>query len=586
MFHSIIFLGALYLGTASMPSGGTEVPDTIATAVVSAQKCAVVSRVDTVKVGGSVTESFTESLSRIPGLQINDYGGMSAIKNISIRGMGSTHTSVLVDGVKVENAQSGQIDLGMLGLENVGSYSVDYVGSKVNLVTAAPQFADGKDFGGRLSVNAGSFGTYAPSARFDFRLPGNLVLSVNGRYESSDGDFTYGDGTRRIGNDIRQFRGGADLYGGIWKMKFFYNKSERGVPGSVTWPATDRQMDRNVFVQGTVHKKFTGAYTLDARAKVAWDRMHYDGEGYSNWYDQMSLTLGSAHRFTVTDWWNVTADVEARRNNLHSDLFGAGRTSVDVKAMSSFGLERMKADVSLDWSGNFDDGGVRHNCVSPSVGLRYEAASWLDFVGTFRRAYRVPTFNDLYYTGMGNPDLLPEDAWMSGLEAEAHFSSGAWRFRSSFDAFYNSLKNKIISAPTEDPYLWMMYNLGEAEVYGLDSMMSLRYESSVSAGVQAGYTWQGGTPVPYQARGCANVTADVKYQGWSAAVRWCRRGVRQDSYGVEMLPYSLLDLTFGKSWKKISAELSVKNLLDREYEIITGYPMPGINFIAGIQYRF
>ena len=175
---------------------------------------------------------------------------------------------------------------------------------------------------------------------------------------------------------------------------------------------------------------------------------------------------------------------------------------------------------------------------------------------------------------------------MSGLEAEAHLSSGVWRFRSSVDVFYNSFKNKIVSAPTEDPYLWMMYNLGEAEVYGVDSMLSLRYESSVSAGVRAGYAWQGGTAIPYQARGSADVTADVKYQGWSAAVRWCRRGTRQDSYGEEMRPYSLLDMTFGKTWKRISAELSARNLLDRGYEIIKGYPMPGINFIAGIQCGF
>ena len=583
----MFFILSLVLGTACMPAPHVDVPDTLQAVVVSADRSAVVSRVDTLIVDGSISDvPLSDVLSRMPGVQINDYGGIAGTKNISIRGMGSTHTSVMVDGIKVGNAQSGMIDLGMLGLENMSSMTVDYVGSRVNLTTARPGFREGRSVCGRVALNAGSFGTWIPSARLGFKLSDKVSASVNASGNVSRGDFPFGDGQRRDNNDMHQFRGGADVFGDGWKVKMFWNSSDRGVPGSLTWPSADRQKDRNAFVQGTVGKSVTGLYSFDVRAKVSYDRMLYTAPTYANDYLQYGAMLGTCQTLTPARWCRISLNEDIQGDILEADSFGARRISNSTKLVSAFEVKRLKADVALEYIGAWDGGGVSHSCFAPSLGLRFKASEWFDMVGTVRRAYRIPNFNDLYYTGMGNPELLPEDAWMTGLELSAHSGWGRWKLAASGDLFYNSLKNKIVSAPTEDPYLWMMYNLGEAEVYGVDSMLSLRYESDLSAGLMAGYAFQDGTMIPYQPRHSVRVAADIGYKGWSLSAGWSLRGTRHDSYDAEMPSYSLWDITLVKKLGDFTVKLLARNVCDRYYEIVTSYPMPGVNVMGTIQYEF
>lgn len=71
----------------------------------------VVSGTDTVQIQNKI--SITDAFSAVPGVYVSDYGGLAGLKSISLRGMGSSHTDVYVDGVRVGNVQSGLTDLGI-----------------------------------------------------------------------------------------------------------------------------------------------------------------------------------------------------------------------------------------------------------------------------------------------------------------------------------------------------------------------------------------------------------------------------------------------------------------------------------------
>ncbi|MBO6239118.1 MAG: Plug domain-containing protein, partial [Bacteroidales bacterium] len=101
-----------------------ETPDTLQAVTIVADKGVVVSRTDTVSILKHNTVS--EALLRLPGLALTDYGGLSGLKGVSLRGLGTAHTAIYLDGVRVSNFQSGQNDLGMLPLETLGSAVVDY----------------------------------------------------------------------------------------------------------------------------------------------------------------------------------------------------------------------------------------------------------------------------------------------------------------------------------------------------------------------------------------------------------------------------------------------------------------------------
>mgnify|MGYP002520035345 CR=1 FL=1 len=170
-----------------------SVSDSIQSIIITADKGVIVSRVDTLPLQASSTVS--DLLHQSPGLYVGDYGGPAGLKTVSLRGLGSSHTSVYVDGVRVGNVQSGQCDLGTLGLDNFSAAVVDYAQNSLYFTTARPVFrgrASHRDCVSHLSAapdlcpvsvtarfQAGSFNTYMPYLRADFRLNDLLALSAN-----------------------------------------------------------------------------------------------------------------------------------------------------------------------------------------------------------------------------------------------------------------------------------------------------------------------------------------------------------------------------------------------------------------------
>ena len=63
-------------------------------------------------------------MRRLPGVNLRDYGGVSGLKTVSVRGLGSEHTAVIYDGVSLSDCQSGQIDLSRYSIDNVRSLSL------------------------------------------------------------------------------------------------------------------------------------------------------------------------------------------------------------------------------------------------------------------------------------------------------------------------------------------------------------------------------------------------------------------------------------------------------------------------------
>lgn len=592
--------------TAALPSDSAEhVADTLHAVTVTADKGVVISRTDTLHIRNS--SDISGELHQIPGLQLGDYGGFAGLKTVSLRGMGSPHTAIYVDGVKVGNVQSGQGDLGMLDVENFSSIVVDYAQNSISFDTARPEFKYGS-VTGKAGVSIGSFGTYLPSARVDFKLSDRLALSANAAGIISKGDFTYGEDVVRINNDITQIRGGLNLFGsmdrGEYHIKAFYNTAERGTPGSVSWPSDDRQKDMNAYLQGVLRKQFSKLYTLKASAKAGYDNIYYTSSWGDSEYGQTEIQLNTAHLFHINNWWNVSFAADIQWDKLNSNFYHASRFTTISALTTTFSFDRLSLNVAAEYSGYFDKDQLARHAISPSLDFRLRLIEGLDIVGFARRAYRVPMFNELYYVGYGNPEIQPEDAWLTDLGLDFYRKvSDKWGVRAKADGFYNYLTDKITSAPTvEDPNIWLPFNIGKVRSAGFDLVAGTDFHSGDwTASLDARYSYQNavdatpdsytyGQQIAYLAK--HTVTADLK-AGWKGYVlnpRWVLKSGRTDSYGA-LANWNTLDLTLSKDfkiWKSLtlSAYLSAKNIFNHEYELVSGYPMPGRSFIGGIQLGF
>lgn len=604
MLLSLILSAGLVSGGSP---AGTEVPatDSLHAVTVTADKGVVVSRKDTLSLANSLTVSDVLQLS--PSLLVGDNGGPAGLKTVSLRGMGSAHTAIYVDGVRVGNVQSGQTDLGMLGMENFSSAVVDYAQNSVSFSTARPVFG-AHPVSASASFLAGSFGTYMPKIRLDFRLTDRLSLSANASGVFSKGDFTYADTLSRTNNDLMQFRAGLDLFGimggGDFHIKAYYNDAERGTPGSTFYPSADRQRDRNAFLQGVMTKRFSNLYTLKISAKGSYDDIFYTSSWGDSRYGQTELQLNSVHDLQIRDWWKLSLAVDLQWDGLKSTGYEASRFSAFGALASSFRLQRFSANVALEYQGAFDRNGLSRNAFSPSVDLKYTVLKGLDIIAFGRRAYRIPTFNELYYAGYGNPELRPEDAWMTDIGLDFHRTlSSKWSLSAKLDGFCNLLKDKIISAPTEaDPNIWLPYNIGRVRSAGVDAVVGTDYHSDGWLfSFDAKYTWQSavditqdsysyGSAVPYIAKHTVVLSGLLSWKGWSLSPLWQLRAGRSDGYG-EMPDWNTLDLSLGKSFSlgkggMLALKVTARNLFDDRYEVVSGYPMPGRSFMAGVEYKF
>lgn len=581
-----------------------DMPDTLKAAVVVADKGMVVSESDTILISNQT--DITEALSRIPTLVVGDMGGAAGLKSVNLRGLGSTHTAIYVDGVRVNNVQSGQTDLGMLDLSSYSGIVVDYAQNSLSFNTSKPKFGSGK-FLGDVKLRGGSFGTYEPAARLDFKLSDRVSLSAISSGILSRGDFPYGDGLRRENNDVEQIHAGVDVWGlmdrGSWHTKAYFNGSGRGTPGSIDWPSTDRQKDRNIFVQGVIQNRFSSRYTLNASAKASYDDMSYLSEWGDSRYQVAGFQVNTSHIFRIASWMDISLAADVQHDNLKATEYDAIRTSLISAVTSSFHLSGFRADVAIEYSGTFDKGSKGLHAFSPSADLRYVITDGLEISAFGRRAYRVPTFNELYYPGFGNPALECEDAWLTSLGPQWRKRVSNWTFSARADFNFNSITDKIVSAPSSmDPNQWAPYNIGKALMYGTDIRTGAVFEKGDwASSLSAAYSWQDtkdktpdsasyGEQIPFVSRHSLVITLNSSFRGMSIDILWNLRSGRRDSYN-ELPDYNTLDINAGKSFSlrkgnSLGLKFIARNITDSRYELSSGYPMPGRAFYGSIEYKF
>ncbi|MBQ0056544.1 MAG: TonB-dependent receptor [Bacteroidales bacterium] len=576
--------------------------------------------------------SVADALHHFSGVQVKDYGGIGGLKTINVRSMGSQHTGIFYDGVELGNAQNGQVDLGQLSMENVESVRV-YHGQRSALFQTASDFGHSGTvyLRTRIPINnhlrvmgqGGSFGLMRGSFLCERRLSERVSSSllVNGtrsdgqypfRYRRLNYDRTvaYDTTAHRHNGDVTSFHAELNLFGRMdrsnWHAKAYHYQSDRGIPGAIVnnvWRRGERQSDGNTFVQGQWQGDLTPRYSMRVLGKAAYYSTHYvcrDSTQFmaDNRYRQMELYASTSHAVELTPSWSLSAACDVRHNVLWSDMplfHTARRTTCLLALASALHVSDVRAQVSL-MSTDFSH-------LSPSAFVCWDASRWLSLHAFAKQSYRLPTFNELYYTTIGNSRLRPETARQldAGLQFRTSSQSSPWRLSLTADVYRNRVSHKIIAYPQGQQFRWTMLNLGEVRVTGVD----LNAESGVNLGqwhlqLSPQYTWQRAIDVtspadsyyrhqiPYVPHHSGSLRASLAYRGVSLLYAFTYTGERwsqqQNIAYNHLQPWYTSDLHLQyqtPSWR-LSAD--VLNLLDQQYDVIVNYPMPGRSFRFSISY--
>ena len=580
-------------------------------------------------------KSVAEALRLANGVTVKDYGGLGGMKTVSVRNLGAEHTGVLYDGVPVSNCQAGQIDISRFSTDNINAIRMG-IGAPTEMLTpaSAEPFSGNlylttpnDDKASELKLSYGNWNTINTSARFSKRIINSFV-----NYSHTDGDypFTLTNGTLKTHE--RRNNGRTDAVNGEinasrdfatesnhrshLSAKLYYYYSDRQLPGGVIYynnEAHERLWDENCFVQAKYDLQLGRQWEMQFIGKYnhSWNK-YFDGNQiddgeitmhtYRYRQDETFLSVGVNYRAARTnDRLQMAVVVDETWNTLRNNIPEVGRkyrTTTYSTLRIRYHEHWFTANASLSYT--FLNETRNQKRFTPSVSMSVKP--WNErqiFVrASWRQAFRLPSFNDLYYYRLGNRDLRPErtNETNIGLTYSGHLPAG--QLSVTADAYLNRVHDLIVAFPTT--FAWKMYNYGKVDIKGLNFMAEYRQKSvMVNVGynlndarnITASSTSRYSRQVPYTARhsGNASVIWQNRLVNVGYALQWMGKRysslMHERQYRLPSFDDHSLTLTkiFMVSKRHCEVSLMCKNILDRQYEIIQFYPMPGRSFFLSVK---
>jgi vitamin B12 transporter len=533
-------------------------------------------------------ETPEDYLRTDPSTMIEQRGAGGAQADISIRGSSFEQTLVLLNGLRIDDAQTSHHNLdlpipleAMRGIEvlhGAGStlYGSDALGGVVDFLTAIPTTPSL-----RLSSGVGSFGENEQS------MLGALVgrrwsEMVTGARNLSTGFIPDRDYRNENGSTETRWKSplgitdilmaGSDRAFGADQFYGPYDSWER----TKGWFASARQELGENSETAFGYRRHTDNFVLLRNDPAYYANNHIDESWQGVLRRKQELGKDGAIYF------GLEADGDSiDSNNLgrHARNQGAGYVDLDLHPTRGWNL-------SAGLRGEILSGGAR-TVWSPDLAGSLLVSHSVKLRASGGYGFRLPTYTDLYYsdpTTLGNANLKPESAWSAdgGVDWYANAKTVA-----SFTVFYSQQHDAIdyVRADANEP--WEATNLSGLRFTGLEG--SLTWQPAKNQELKLGWTGISGAQAALHGLQSEYV---FNYPVNNASFEWAddlkgsylvrtRVGITQ-RYHAD--PYPVWDMEMARERGWLHPYLRIANLSNTGYQEIAGVPMPGRSFAGGIEF--
>lgn len=592
-------------------------------------------------------DDLGDVIRKFSGTNLRSYGGLGGLKTVSVRGLGSQHSAITMDGFTLLNSQTGQINLGQLQVANAESVSDAYAANQIKHAPVSALLSGSTIFVQSFENSFGSSGISIRSnvayASFN-HLEGFLgmryrknrwLASATGAIRKADGTypFTYSNGFQtvsafRINNDYLDANYSATLgYSGkLATIRVGYRGKtiEQGLPGAIVfYNQTQNERlntDENVLFSDATWRFLR--YSVRLHGQAMQNTLYYVDPDFLNasgglnlHYTNRTLNGGAMVQMAMNKW-NLHAGTEQFISDLavNDSLFAQPlryhnmSVIVAVYHLPCFEL-RMQASSQYisERNGLGESAGDRFR-VNPSLELEHISKNRkISQKIAYRSTFRMPSFNELYYNSVGNVNLLPEDAHVFnyGILLDVTYKNIDFDLRTNL--FANLVENKIVAFPTQNLFVWSMQNIGQARIFGTEALVEMNWKISNNWRLDgaANYTFQ--RALDYSDRNSPSYGDQLAYipmhsGNLDVTLRFKNSGIRVSNYALSMryvlnenLPQNELEgfwiLDAGlyhsfnmKKEHKLTVRATVKNMLNQSYAYIRSYVMPGTNVTISLNY--
>ncbi len=546
-------------------------------------------------------QDLTELLDGLPGLTVTNSGGLGKAASIRLRGTGSKHVLVLIDGVRIGSATLGTTALEHLPLQNIDRievvrgplshlYGADAVGGVIQIFTRKGQQATGinAEIGyGSYDTSSSSFGISGAHNNTNYNLQISQLKSDG--FSALKDNNPDRDGYR---NQSFSARFGHQFSSNL-KLGVNILRADGNSEYDSAWtPASDYSTD---FVQQSIGGK------LDYSPTAWWDIALSLGETKD---ETTNITDGSSTSFFDTErrqasWQNNffigdESILTLGMDYLHEKVDVSSTYSEDERHYSGYFVQYQRTFGANNFSLalRHDDSDAYENRSTGNIAWGYEFSKSLQLNASYGTAFKAPTFNDLYYLdpwgSNGNPDLSPEKSKSVELGLRGRQGWGHW----SLNAFRTSIID-LISWVETPPGSWTYrpQNVSKARIKGLEASISTALAGWDIAGnltlLDPRDTSTNKILVQRHKR-TLRIDADRSFGktriGATLQARSYNYNDAQNSQRVS--GFGTVDLRASHqltaNWR-IQAEIS--NLFDKDYETIKGYNTEDRSLFAAISYQ-
>lgn len=593
--------------------------------------------------------SVAEAIRNFSGVVIKDFGGIGGLKTVMVRSLGSNHTGVFLDGIFNGDAATGQMDLGKIPLQDVGNISLSIGQPQFNLAPAR-MFASASildissrkvDFKAKrnlihASIRTGSFGTINPSLSYDSKVNKHLVTELRINYYKADGEFLYKvkNGTTTI--DLKRENSDVSSFNALFKANVLFNDSsslkikgqyyetERGLPGAVIFYNThssQRLFNRDFITDLQYKNNPSKLIRLLTTASFTCTRLIYTDPYFLNQsgelhneYNQQEYYLSQAATLPLFKKLNLSVATDLIMNQLQTNAYSV-ENPTRITSLTASSLEytdkKTKIHCSILMTAVNDDSGNSlskdYFKFSPSVSVIHSLTNSriLKMRFMYKNIFRMPSFNDLYYTIAGNLELEPENASLYNfgfLFDKTLDNTTSINF--NVDGFINTVKDKIVTTPTQNLFRWSTQNIGIVDIKGVELFGEFDkiLNKFWSIALNASYTYQHakditdhtsdtyGHQIAYIPFETASSLVFVQYSDFSLGVNTIFNGYRyitDANINDNILEsWTTTDFTIGwqknRQKRKYGVKAEIANVFNHPYEVIKGFPMTGRAFYINL----
>jgi len=574
------------------------------------------------------------------GLGVTRYGPYGNNADVNIRGFNTKRTAILIDGIPVNSAASGNYDFYSVDPFSIEQIDVIHGGSDIkfnvsgalggviNIITVKKQ-KPGWSFGGGISntsylpgkynkqyggagnpqwqdlvdtQNINVFGSYGAE---NYSLRANVFGNRAGNHFLYKDD--YGYARRKEGNEImdsgasvsflREFQ---DLSKLIASGSFYYG--DKNIPASGYSAEFAKQGDissrENVMLD--MPRAFNDNFSMEASLGHNWKRINYDPGGPASLHNEHSI-------FLVNSWgWypgtKITIRFGGDYNFIYLDSSDAGLHYGNRGGLYASSEYKPVKNLLLAASvKGITDG--REIVPVPKIGLSWTVNDSITLKNNYFRSFKFPDFNDLYWVQsgfMGNPDLKNEDGW--GVDLSAEFSiKDSLNLNSTIYGEWT--KNSIHWNNASGT--WRPENYGTAAFFGWDNrlkwtlpfsagfldkpVISLSWLFQLSWLLSGDLSYSDNRRIPYMPVHSLGISLELPWETGSLLFSGRFESTRYSDTGniIKLAPCFILNVNYHQKLNKNFGLFGkINNVLNSSYVSFADYPMPGISLTLGMNMIF